>query len=134
MEHYDFSLVPSCLGGSSRWLGGSLKRQKPRLRGSGETVILSAPRKFQPPGMKGVRWQNQAGALPGGQPAFDQREIQIGITSVKLVADDGMAEMREMQAELVFATGERAQAQTGKRRWQMANGSWGIFARRRRRR
>ena len=36
---------------------------------------------------------------------LDQREIQIRIAAIEFVADDGMAEVREVNADLMFASG-----------------------------
>jgi hypothetical protein len=50
-------------------------------------------------------FKNQFCALFVRQTVFDKREIQILVTAVKFVADYGMAEMREMDADLMFAAG-----------------------------
>ena len=64
--------------------------------------------------MKGMVFKNQPGALCFGQPILDKGQVTILVAAVKFVADDGMAEMREMDAELVFASGVRDEAQEGK--------------------
>ena len=98
--------------------------EEPRLRRGGEIIIFSAPGKPEPRGVQGVVRQDEPGALFAGQPALDQGEIQIGVAAVKLVAHDGMAEVLEMDADLMLASGEGEQAQ--KREWKMADGGWRI--------
>ena len=51
------------------------------------------------------------------QAVFDQREIQILVAAVKFVADDGMAEVREVDADLMLAAGARDDARAGKIQW-----------------
>ena len=58
--------------------------------------------------------KNQDGSLFRGQAVLDERQIHILIAAIKLVADDRMADVREMDADLVFATGMRTQAQKRK--------------------
>ena len=61
--------------------------------------------------MKGMVFKNQPGALRFGQTSLDEGQITILVAAVKFVADDGMAEMREMDAELVLATGAGDEAE-----------------------
>ena len=56
-------------------------------------------------GVKRVIGKNQSGALLRRQPILDKGEIAILVAAVKLVADDGMAEVREVDANLVLAAG-----------------------------
>jgi hypothetical protein len=49
--------------------------------------------------------QNEPGALFRRQAIFDQRQIQILVAAVEFVADDGMAEVGEVDADLMFAAG-----------------------------
>jgi hypothetical protein len=58
-----------------------------------------------------VIFKNQCCALRVVQTAFDQRQIQILVAAVKLVADDGVANVREVDADLMFAAGERLDAE-----------------------
>jgi hypothetical protein len=51
--------------------------------------------------------KNQFRALRFVQTIFDERHIYILVAAVKFVADDGMAEVREMDADLMFAPGAR---------------------------
>jgi hypothetical protein len=69
--------------------------------------------------MEGVVCKNQAGALRPGQAAFDEGQITFLVAAVNLVADDGMAEVREVDAELVFAAGAGNEAEQGKRGWRI---------------
>ena len=69
--------------------------------------------------MQSVVRQNEPGALVIGQPVFHEREIEIGIAAIDLIAHDGMAEVREVQADLMFAAGERANAK--EREWQLSH-------------
>jgi len=55
--------------------------------------------------VKGLVRQNEPGQLLRCQAIFDQRQIQILVATVKFVADDGMAEVGEVNADLMFATG-----------------------------
>lgn len=47
--------------------------------------------------------QNQRPLLLLVQPPFDQGQIQILIATVDFVADDGMANVREMNTDLMLA-------------------------------
>ena len=67
--------------------------------------------------MKGVILKNQPGALRSGEPTFDKRQITIFVPTVELVADNGMSEVREVDADLMFATSAGEEAQKGKRGW-----------------
>ena len=53
--------------------------------------------------MKRLVRQNEPGKLLRRQAIFDQRQIQILVAAVKFVADDGMAEVGEVDADLMFA-------------------------------
>lgn len=61
--------------------------------------------------MKRVVWENEPPPLLGSKPVFDQRQIQILLSPIDFVADNGMAEVREMNADLMFAPGARHDAQ-----------------------
>ena len=58
--------------------------------------------------------QNQCSFLLIAQPAFDQRQIQILVTAIDFVPDDRMANVREMNANLVLAAGSRQDAKQRK--------------------
>ena len=72
--------------------------------------------------MQGVMRQNEPGALLRRQAIFDQRQIYIFITAVEFVADNGMAEMGEMDADLMFAAGAGNYPQ--ERKWNVEDGRW----------
>ena len=91
------------------WFGGRMK-----------IIFPPAPFKGEASGMKGVVGQDELFALGSGEPAFDKGEIQIRFATINFVADDGMAEVGEMEAELMFAAGERLEAQKGKGRKRKA--------------
>ena len=82
--------------------------------------------------MKGMVFKNQPGALRFGQTSLDEGQITILVAAVKFVADDGMAEMREMDAELVLATGagDEAEEREGdftklrRAKWKVEVGDW----------
>ena len=64
--------------------------------------------------MQGVIGQNELLLLLVSEPAFHQRQIQIRVTAVNFIAHDGMAEMRQVDADLVFAAGARQDAEQRK--------------------
>jgi hypothetical protein len=49
--------------------------------------------------------QNEPGALLRRQAIFDQRQIQILVAAVEFVPDEGMTEVGEVEADLMFAAG-----------------------------
>ena len=55
--------------------------------------------------MQGLIWQNKPGVLLRRQAIFDQRQIQVLVAAVQFIADDGMAEVGEVDADLMFAAG-----------------------------
>ena len=66
-------------------------------------------------GVEGMVFQDQSGALRLGQASFDKGQVTILVAAVKLVADNGMAKVREMDAELVLASCAGDEAEKGKR-------------------
>ena len=66
---------------------------------------LAAPGEADGAGVKRLVRQNEPGQLLRRQAIFDQRQIQILVAAVKFVADDGMAEVGEVNADLMFAAG-----------------------------
>jgi hypothetical protein len=83
---------------------------EPRLGGAGKFHGPAAPGEPHGAGVQGVMRQNEAGALFVGQAIFDQRQIYILVAAVEFIADDGMAEMGEVDANLVLAPGAGDQA------------------------
>jgi hypothetical protein len=81
------------------------KRFEPRFRLAGKFHRLAAPEKAHGAGMQRLVRQNEPGKLLRRQAIFDQRQIQILVATVKFVADDGMAEVGEVNADLMFAAG-----------------------------
>ena len=89
--------------------------REPRLGGAGECPGLIAPGETHGAGVQGVIFKNETGALLPGQAVLDQREIQILVTTIDFVAHDRMAEVREVDADLMFAAGARPDAEEGER-------------------
>ena len=83
----------------------SNKFREPRFGGAGKVHGLAAPGEPDGAGVQSVIRQNEPGALLRRQAIFDQRQIQILIAAVELVADEGMAEVGEVDADLMFAAG-----------------------------
>ena len=61
--------------------------------------------------MEGVVGKNQLRSLRFRQPVFDERQITILVAAINFVADNRMAEVREVDANLVFAAGAGDEAQ-----------------------
>ena len=55
--------------------------------------------------MERVVFKDQFYALLRRQAILDEREVAILIAAVKFVADDGVADVREVDADLMFASG-----------------------------
>jgi hypothetical protein len=68
---------------------------------------------LQSSGVQGVVREDETLALFVGEPAFDEGEIQVGVAAIYFVADDGVAEVGEVNADLMFAAGVGAQAEKG---------------------
>ena len=58
--------------------------------------------------------QNQRPLLFFVQPPFDEGQVQILVASVDFIADDGMAEVGEVNADLMLAARLWPQAKQGK--------------------
>ena len=58
--------------------------------------------------------QNEPDALLIGKAIFDQRQIQVLVATIEFIADDGMAEVGEVEADLVLAAGAGDEAEEGK--------------------
>ena len=65
--------------------------------------------------MERVIFKNQPDALLVRQTVLDEGEIEILVPAVKFVADDGMAEVREVDADLMLAAGAGQDAEQGER-------------------
>ena len=91
--------------------------------------MAAAPVKLQTAGVQGVRRQYQPGALVGSKAALHEGEIEVGVAAVKFIAHDGMAEVLQVNPELMLAAGAGQQAQKrkgemGDGRWQLGDGRW----------
>ena len=64
--------------------------------------------------MQGVLRQDESRALFIGQPPVHEREVQVWIAAVNFITHDGMAKVREVDADLMFASGQWAQLEEGK--------------------
>ena len=64
--------------------------------------------------MEGLPGENEVRALAFGEAIFYKSEVTIGVGAVEFIAHDGMAQVGEMDAELVFAAGQGAQAHESK--------------------
>jgi len=84
---------------------------EPRFGRAGKFQRAAAPVEPERAGMERVVRQYQSGALRLAEAALHEGEITILVAAVKLVADEGMAEVGEMEAELVLAAGAGKDAQ-----------------------
>jgi hypothetical protein len=64
--------------------------------------------------MQRMVWQPEPAPLFGRKPIFHQRQIQVFVPSVKFVSDDGMADVSEVDADLVFSAGFGLKTQKSK--------------------
>ena len=81
------------------------KFSKPRFGLAAEFHRPAAPDKAQGAGVKRLVRQNEPGALLIGQAIFNQRQVQVLVAAVQFVANDGVAEVGEVDADLMFAAG-----------------------------
>src|SRR5436190_21609190 len=79
-----------------------------------ELPVLPAPGKRDRLRVKRMIRQEQRGALLIAQAAFHEVQVTLLIAAVKLVAHNGMAEVREVDADLMLAPGERAHGEERK--------------------
>jgi len=98
------------------------KFSKPRFGRAEKLHGPAAPNETNGAGVQGVMRQNEPGALFPGQAIFDQCQIQILVAAVNFIADDGVAKMGEMNADLMFAAGAGNYPQ--ERKWKMEDGRW----------
>ena len=87
---------------------------EPGLGRGGEIVRPAAPFELQAAGVEGVLRQDEPGALVRGESPFHKGEIKVGVAAVEFVAHQGMAEVLQVEAELMFAAGVRMQTQKRK--------------------
>jgi len=88
-------------------LSGFHELSEPLLLLAAKNDTLAAPIETYLTRVQGVIRQYQFGSLLLAQPPFHQREIKVFVAAVKFVAYDGMSDMREVNADLMFATGAR---------------------------
>ena len=81
--------------------------------GAGEFHFGSAPLEADAGSMEGLVGQNELGALLGGESAFDEGEVAIFVGAIDFIADDGVAGVGEVDADLVFAAGLRPDVEEG---------------------
>ena len=81
------------------------KTGKPWFRLAAEFHGLPAPNEADGAGVKRLVRQDEPGKLLRRQAVFDQRHIYILVAAVQFIADDGMAEVGEVDADLMFAAG-----------------------------
>jgi hypothetical protein len=62
--------------------------------------------------------QDQSGPLCGAEAAFHQRQIRILVAAINFVTDDRVPNVRQVYADLVFATGMRLDTEQAE--WQIA--------------
>lgn len=76
-------------------------------------LLPTFPHKPDRTRMQRVVRQDELRSLLVGQPILNQRQVQILVASVNLVADDRMTEMRKVDANLVFSSGAGHDAEQG---------------------
>ena len=86
---------------------------KPRFGFGLEHTILPAPDKSQFGRVQSMVRQYQPLTLLICQPIFNQRKVQIFISSIQFITHDWMAEMRQMDSDLVLAACVWLNAQEG---------------------
>ena len=84
---------------------------KPGFGWGAKIVNDFIPSECDAAGMKGMIGQDEAVAVLWGEAAFDHGQIGVFIAAVDFVAYDTMAEMCEVDADLVFAASERGNPQ-----------------------
>src|SRR5881394_1616304 len=72
---------------------------------------LVAPNEPHSAGVKRLMPQNQSSALLLGLTAHREVQIKVFVAAVEFVADDRMADVREVDANLMLAAGARHEAQ-----------------------
>ena len=63
--------------------------------------------------MERLVFENQFGALFRRQPVLHECQVTIFVVTIKLVADDGVAEVRQVDPDLMFAAGAGNKAEQG---------------------
>jgi hypothetical protein len=86
---------------------------EPRFRFAGEFPGFPPPDETHGLRMQRLVRKDEPLFLFRREPIFHKCQIQVLVAAVKFVADDRMAEVREMNADLVLAAGPRPDAQQG---------------------
>lgn len=86
---------------------GCGKIAEPRFGSAGKFPGPAAPDKAHGTGVQGLIRQNEPRPLLRCQAVFDQGQVQVFIAAVQFVANDGMAKVGKVKADLVFAAGAR---------------------------
>jgi hypothetical protein len=93
---------------------------------SGKIIIAVAPGKLKSPGVESVVRKDEALALGVGEPVLHEGEIQIRVATVNLVPHDGMADMGEVESDLMFAASEGAKSKQREGN-EVHFGGWFLF-------
>jgi len=75
--------------------------------------------------MERVVFKNQARVVGIGQAVLRKRQIAVFVAAVKLVADNRMANVREMYPDLMFAARVRNDPKQREGQWRGGNGTGG---------
>ena len=86
---------------------------KPFLRFSAVNALFAIPLKAHFTSVQGLAVEDEALALFVGEAAFYQGEIEGFIAAIDFIAHDGVAHVREVDADLVFATGQQLHFEQG---------------------
>ena len=79
-----------------------------------EDLFLPAPVETHFRRVQRMAPQHQSPPLLRGHPVFHQGQVQVFVAAVELVADHRMPVVREVDADLMFAPGQRLHAQQSK--------------------
>jgi hypothetical protein len=87
--------------------------RKTRFRGGGEDLLAATPGEPHVAGVEGVVGENQTLSLLGGQAVFYQRQVEVFIAAIELVSDDRVADMGQVDADLMLAASAGMKTQKG---------------------
>ena len=99
---------------STQWIVCRNEIAEEFFGGAGEVQFGAAPLEADAGGVEGLVVEDELGALRRGEPVFDEGEVAVFVGAVDLIADDGVAGVGKVDADLVFATGLRADVEEGK--------------------
>ena len=101
-----------CIKAAPLGLGrGSAEFRKPSFRAGLKNLLFPAPIKPQLCCVERVVGEEEFLALGVGQAPLHEVEVERFVAAVKLVAHNGMAQMRQVNANLMFAPGQWAEAE-----------------------